>query len=44
VRALTITPNPERNPIDEFGLIYFCIALSVQMAYLLGAKKLRKDP
>jgi len=38
VRALLIRPNPEINPLDKIGVIYFCIAAAVLAAYLLSPK------
>jgi hypothetical protein len=37
-RALLIRPNPEINPLDEIGWVYFCIACAVLAAYLLCPK------
>lgn len=40
-RALLIRPNPEINPLDEFGVIYLCLASAVLAAYLLGPRDRR---
>ena len=37
-RALLIRSNPDINPLDEIGVVYFCIAGAVLAAYLLGPK------
>ena len=35
VQVITNRPNPVLNPLDQIGVMYFGIAIALQIAYLL---------
>jgi hypothetical protein len=39
VQVITNKPNPVLNPLDQIGVMYFGIAIAVQIAYLLRSGK-----
>lgn len=38
-RALLSRPYPAISPLDALGVMYFCVALAVQFAHMLGLKE-----
>jgi len=39
IRAFTISPNPQYNPVDAFGAAYLCSAVAMQLAVIFDKRR-----